>query len=185
MALRSPKPFSFEGFKEFNAGYVEVLKSWDLLVDGLNPVARTNVAPEIDPPAEPSLYSFAYTVPAPARAISFIVAGGGELPEGQLDPHDVVRPGEVSAGAMAAKARFVLDLMEKRLHGLGASWSDVTATNIYTVHDLNGLLAAEIMPRLGPAGRNGVIWHYTRPPIVSIEFEMDLHGLRPGVECSS
>src|SRR5687768_842500 len=42
MALRSPAPFSFPGFNEFNAAYIEVLKSWDLMVDGVNPVARTN-----------------------------------------------------------------------------------------------------------------------------------------------
>ena len=41
MELRSPEPFSFTGFNEFNAGYVDVLKRWDLLVDGINPVART------------------------------------------------------------------------------------------------------------------------------------------------
>src|SRR5947207_16029589 len=51
MALRSPKPFSFAGFTEFNAGYVQILKSWDLLIDGINPVARTNVSPVFDAPA--------------------------------------------------------------------------------------------------------------------------------------
>jgi len=176
MALRSPRPFSFDGFNQFNAVYVEFLKSWDLLVEGLNPIARTNVAPEVDPPDEPLLYSFAYTKPATARAVSFVVAGAGELPEGSLDPEHVVRRAETSPEALAAKARFVLDLMERRLHGLGASWNDVTVTNIYTVHDLNALLASEILPRLGGAGRHGVTWHYARPPIVSIEYEMDLRG---------
>ncbi len=176
MALRSPKPFSFDGFNQFNAVYVEALKSWDLLVDGLNPIARTNVAPEVDPPREPTLYSFAYTAPAPTRPISFVVAGAGELPEGSLNPQDVVRRGETSFQALAAKARFVLGLMEGRLHGLGASWADVTATNIYTVHDVNALLAPEILPRLGAAGQHGITWHYSRPPIASIEYEMDLRG---------
>ena len=45
IALRSPEPFSAVGFKEFNDGYVGTLKNWDILVDGINPVARTNVAP--------------------------------------------------------------------------------------------------------------------------------------------
>jgi hypothetical protein len=174
MALRSPAPFSFPGFDQFNNGYVEMLKAWDLLLDGVNPLARTNVAPGVVPPAEPSLYSFAYTVPAdlahtPLPA-AFIVAGAGELPEGSLDPRDVV------AGGLPEKARFVLGLMHARLHGLRASWNDVTVTNIYTVHDVNSLLALEILPRIGPAARHGVTWHYTRPPIVSIEFEMDLRG---------
>lgn len=178
IALRSPKPFSFTGFDQFNAGYVRVLKSWDILVDGINPVARTNVAPELEPPAEPALYSFAYTVPAPPAAPSFVIAGAGELPEGSLDPHDVVRRGETSNDAMAAKARFVLELMEGRLRGLGVTWNDVTTTNIYTVHDVNALLAREILPRMQGATRHGVTWHYTRPPIVSIEYEMDLRGAR-------
>src|SRR5262245_45455726 len=100
VALRSPKPFSFAGFNEFNVGYAKLLQSWDILVDGTNPVARTNVAPEVDPPAEPSLYSFAWSSPAANASISFVVSGAGELPEGSLDPHDVVRMGETSPEAM-------------------------------------------------------------------------------------
>src|SRR5262245_49270280 len=44
--LRSPKPFSMEGFKAFNQGYVAVLQKWGLFREGRNPVARSNVAPE-------------------------------------------------------------------------------------------------------------------------------------------
>jgi hypothetical protein len=170
IALRSPAPFTFAGFDAFNAGYVDVLRSWQLLLDGVNPIARTNVAPEVDPPAEPSLYSFAYTVDAPSAAPSFVVAGAGELPEGSLDPGDIV------PGSLTAKARFVLGLMEGRLRGLGAGWNDVAVTNVYTVHDLRGLLVPEILPRIGRAATHGITWHYTRPPIVGIEYEMDLRG---------
>src|SRR5438874_10654423 len=35
--LRSPKPFTFEGFKDFNTPYREALESRGLMVDGLNP----------------------------------------------------------------------------------------------------------------------------------------------------
>jgi hypothetical protein len=168
MALRSPAPFTFPGFDAFNARYVDILRSWDLLLeDGVNPIARTNVAPEIDPPAEPSLYSFAYTLPSSSTR-SFIVAGAGELPEGTLDPNDVV-PGDIPT-----KAQFVLDLMEARLHGLGADWPEVTTSNIYTIHDLP---LPTLNARLGPAIRHGLVWHYTRPPIETIEFEMDLRGV--------
>jgi hypothetical protein len=176
IALRSPKPLSFDGFREFNASYRGLLKSWEMLVDGVNPVARTNIAPEIDPPGEPSLYSFGYTVPAASGPFSFVVAGAGELPEGSLDPHEVVCSGDTSSEALAEKARFVLGLVEGRLDGLGATWNQVTVTNIYTVHDVNALLRAEILPRIGRAGDHGVTWHYGRPPIVSIEYEMDLRG---------
>jgi hypothetical protein len=175
MELRSPKPFTFEGFNAFNAGYVHLLEKRNILVNGLNPVARTNVAPEIAPPSEPVVYAFSYTIPSPAAGSSFIVAGAGELPEGSLDPHDVVRRGESSLDAFTEKVRFVLGLMDGRVRGLGASWSGVTAIDVYTVHDIAPVLASLIVPRTGNAP-HGIVWHYTRPPITSIEYEMDVRG---------
>ena len=56
-----PRPFSFQGFAAFNGEYAAILKEWGLFVNGVNPVARTNVAPVVDPPAEPVLYGFSYT----------------------------------------------------------------------------------------------------------------------------
>ena len=111
-----------------------------------------------------------------AGRVSFIVSGAGELPEGSISPEDVVRRGETSPEALAEKARFVLGLMEGRMASLGVGWDSVNVTDIYTVHDVNAMLAEEILPRIGAAGRHGVTWHYTRPPIESIEFEMDVIG---------
>ena len=176
MELRSPKPFSFTGFHEFNAGYVDILKQWDLLVDGINPIARTNVAPVVNPPAEPALYGFSYTVRSSAKRKTFVVAGAGELPEGSLDPHDVVRPGESSPAAIQDKMRFVTGLMEARLKVLGVSWNDVTVTEIYSVHDIHPFLKIELLERQEQGGAHGVTWHYSQPPIESIEYEMDLRG---------
>src|SRR6186713_2514277 len=61
VSLRSPSPFSFQGFADFNAQYAEILKNWEVFVDGANPVSRTNVAPVINPPSEPVLYGFSFT----------------------------------------------------------------------------------------------------------------------------
>jgi hypothetical protein len=175
MELRSPKPFSFTGFNQFNAGYIDVLRKWDILLDGLNPVARTNIAPEVNPPGEPSLYGFSYTVPSKASRKTFVVAGAGELPEGSLDPHDVVRRGEYGPAAIREKAYFVMVLMEGRLRGLGVGWSDVTVSDVYTVHDIRPFIE-ELVKRLEGGGAHGLTWHYSRPPIESIEYEMDLRG---------
>ena len=71
-----------------------------------------------------------------------------------------------------------MDLMETRLHGLGADWSGVTAVDIYTVHALERILPDVILKRIGSAGVLGVRWFFSRPPIVGIEFEMDLRGVR-------
>jgi hypothetical protein len=77
---------------------------------------------------------------------------------------------------MIEKASFVLDLMETRLHGLGADSSGVTAVDIYTVHALERILPEVILQRIGCAGALGVRWFFSRPPIVGIEFEMDVRG---------
>ncbi|MBS1830339.1 MAG: hypothetical protein JST93_33865 [Acidobacteria bacterium] len=179
MELRSPKPFTFAGFGQFNAGYVEVLKAWDILMEGgLNPVARTNIAPAVRPPAEPSIYGFSYTVPAPGSPKTFVVAGAGELPEGSLDPKDVIRKGETSPAALVEKARFVMGLMEGRMKELGVSWAESTVTEIYTVFNLHAFIEQEILARMGKGGAHGLTWHYSRPPIETIEFEMDVRGCR-------
>ena len=95
--LRSPRPFTFSGFAEFNAGYSKILEDWGLFVDGINPVARTNVAPEVDPPSEPALFGFSYTRPCdPALPPTFVVSGAGELPEGVLAHEAIIRVGDTS-----------------------------------------------------------------------------------------
>lgn len=177
--LRSPRPYSFAGFAEFNEGYAAILESWGLFVTGTNPIPRTNVAPEIAAPVEPVLYAFSYTRAADARCPpTFVVAGGGELPEGILERQSIVALGDTSPRGLERKATFVMDLMENRLRGLGANWPLVTAVDVYTVHPIASLLPHVILGRLGAASIHGIHWHYSRPPIEAIEFEMDLRGVR-------
>src|ERR1043165_10206836 len=59
--LRSPRQFTEQGFIDFNRHYVQRLEKWGIFRNDINPVARSNVCPEIDPPAEPSVYAFSYT----------------------------------------------------------------------------------------------------------------------------
>lgn len=173
--LRCPEPFSMDGFIEFNVGYRELLDEWNMMVDGKNPVARTNVSPVTAPPAESMLFGFSYTEPSDTQHSTFVVAGGGEM-RGQLDATKIVRVGETSEDAMLEKARCVLDIMNKRWSRLGSS-DLLTAINVYTAHPLHALLKEVVIPGLPPAGRIGVRWHYTRPPIHDIEFEMDMRGV--------
>jgi hypothetical protein len=173
--LRSPKPLSPAGFGRFNEGYVEVLKQWGLYRDNLNPVARSNVAPAIDPPGEPCFYAFCYTVEQTRAAPSFVVAGSGESPDSGRLPEDIIARGDVSPAGMRAKTRFVLDRMDARLAGVGGSWSEASAVQVYCVHDIHGVLAADILPRSGNGA--GTVWHYCRPPIEELEFEMDVRAV--------
>src|SRR5437764_2100778 len=86
--LRSPAPFTQAGFRAFNKVYVGTLAEWGLFENEVNPVARSNVCPQIDPPPEPSFYAFAYTIPAADAPPCFVVAGSGEVPEGHNDYFD-------------------------------------------------------------------------------------------------
>ena len=101
-----------------------------------------------------------------------MVAGSGESVEGKANYRDhIVAYGDTSPAGMLAKAKFVLDEMERRMAALGGSWSNTTAVQLYTVHDIFPFVESE----LGRRGvfRNGLTWHYNRPPIVGIDYEMD------------
>jgi hypothetical protein len=177
--LRSPRPFSFEGFAEFNAGYARILEDWGVFVDGVNPVARTNVAPEVAPPGSPTLYAFSYARPCgPGQPPTFVVAGAGELPEGVLEAGAIVRRGETGPEAIAEKARFVMGLMGARLRGLGGAWGMVTAVDLYTIHPVSPMLPEVVLGPIGSASDHGVRWFFSRPPIEEVEYEMDLRGVR-------
>jgi hypothetical protein len=133
----------------------------------------------VAPPAEPVLYGFSYSRPCdPSLPPTFVVAGAGELPEGVLEAGGIFRAGDTSPGGIAAKAEFVMDRMENRLRGLGGDWPHVTAIEIYTIHPIEPLLPGIILGRAGAAATHGIRWFYSRPPIIGIEYEMDLRGVR-------
>jgi hypothetical protein len=174
--LRSPAPVTEEGFRAFNERYVVTLEKWRLFDGRVNPVARSNVCPEIDPPAEPSFYAFCFTVVAAGAPPSFVIAGGAEAREGGASYRErTIRRGEITPDAMREKARYVLGEMEHRMGALGFGWADSTATQVYTVQDLHPFLADEIVRR--GAARSGLTWHFARPPVRELEYEMDCRGV--------
>jgi hypothetical protein len=174
--LRLPHPLSLEDFGAFNLGYIDVLKSWGIVqAGGVNPVARTNVAPIAAPPAEPSFHGFSYVMNSAVRQKTFVVAGSGEIGDLGKYPGDLIRRGETSSAAIAEKASYVMRVMEARLRDLGVAWPDVTTINVYTANELSKPLVDELLKR---TGHNAVTWNYTRPPITDIEVEMDVRGVR-------
>ena len=74
--------------------------------------------------------------------------------------------------------RAVMGLMSGRLRGLGVGWDQVTASDVYTVHAICAEIENEIVKPMGAGAAHGFTWHYSRPPIESIEYEMDLRGVR-------
>jgi hypothetical protein len=174
--LRSPAPFTEDGFRAFNESYVVTLEKWRLFDGKVNPVARSNVCPAIDPPVQPLFHAFSFTVVAANSAPSFVIAGSAEAREGGASYRErIIRHGETTPDAMREKARHVLGEMERRMADLDFKWSDTTATQVYTVQDLHPFLADEIVRR--GAARGGLTWHYARPPVQGLEYEMDCRAV--------
>jgi hypothetical protein len=170
--LRSPGAFTEDGFRKFNEHYVKTLAEWKIFDGSTNPVARSNVCPEIDPPAEPSFYAFSFTRSGTGTAPSFVIAGGAELGGGSgTYPERIVRYRDLSSDGLKEKVRFTVNSMEERLGEFGYGWKNTTAVQAYTVHDFHAVLADELVRR--GAVRSGLTWHFARPPVVDLEFEMD------------
>ena len=175
--LRSPAPFTESGFAAFNKIYVGTLERWKIFDGKTNPVARSNVCPAIEPPPEPSFHAFCYTETAP---------GHGAVFRRRRQRRSAGGPRQLSRSYRAARRRHARPAFAKRRASCSARWSaawrrsasrwqETTATQIYTVHDIHPFLADEIVRR--GAARSGVTWHYNRPPVVDLEYEMDCRGV--------
>ena len=174
--LRSPAAFTEDGFRIFNEHYVKTLAEWGLFDGAVNPVARSNVCPEIDPPAEPSFYAFSFTRPSQgtgtATTPTFVIAGGAELRGGSGSyPERIVSYRDLSPDGLKEKVRFTTREMETRLGTFGFGWKDTTAVQAYSVHDFHPAMSDELVRR--GATRSGLTWHFARPPVIDLEYEMD------------
>jgi hypothetical protein len=172
--LRSPAAFTEHGFQIFNQHYVKTLAQWGIFDGTSNPVARSNVCPEINPPGEPSFYAFSFTLPSQAagKRPTFVIAGGAESRAGSGSyPERIVRYRDLSPEGLKEKVAFTVGEMESRLEAFGFGWKHTTAVQAYSVHDFHSLMADELVRR--GAARSGLTWHFARPPVIDLEFEMD------------
>jgi hypothetical protein len=170
--LRSPAAFTEAGFLTFNQHYVKTLAEWGIFDGTSNPVARSNVCPEIDPPAEPSFYAFSFTRPSQSATPAFVIAGGAEARGGSGSyPERIVRYRDLSPDGLKEKVGFTVREMESRLDAFGFGWKDTTGVQAYTIHDFHPVMTGELVRR--GAARSGLTWHFARPPVVDLEYEMD------------
>lgn len=174
--LRSPAPFNDQGFIDFNKHYVQTLERWGIYKDGVNPVARANVCPMYSEPETPSMLAFTYTVaaPKPGRR-TFMLSGGGDARSGSEPYRErIVRFGDTSPEGLREKVAFVIAEMEHRLKLLGFGWRDAVSTQAYTVQNIGHLVGEEFARRGAMTG--GLVWNYARPPVIGLEYEMDVRG---------
>ncbi|MGH7913086.1 MAG: 2-amino-5-chloromuconate deaminase CnbZ [Candidatus Binataceae bacterium] len=177
--LRIPAPLTPAGFDEFNRGYIERLTAWDVMIDGLNPIARTNVAPAASPIGEPSLHGFYYTAPAMGAARpAFVLAGVPEVASREGGKREIAAAGDVSTEGLRRKNACVLEALGGLLREMNLGWSEASAVNLYTVHDMHPLFATDLLPALGAGAYRGIRWHYARPPVIGLELEIDGYAAR-------
>jgi len=172
MQLRLPRQLSAGEFSEFNAPYVVRLKAWDLLYEGQNPISRTNVSPALNPPREPSLHAFSYTVAADRGAATFTMSGMTERGPGT----SVIAFGDVSPEGMQSKLAHVIAVVTGRLAELGFDWHNATHVELYAAEEIPGAMAALAAKATG-AMQRGVRWHHGRPPVTGLELELEARAV--------
>ena len=163
MELRIPKPLTRAGFNEFNVGYVAQHERWGLRVDGHMAPARTNVAPEVEAPAQPCLHAFCHTVRADAQRKTFVISGAPEPPG--------------TEGGVAAYWEAIVDTLDERMRSLGVGWDDVTDAQIYGTRADHELFGDAALPRFEELARPGLRWFFSRPPMDELNLEIDVRGL--------
>lgn len=172
MQLRLPRQLSAEEFSDFNSPYVARLKAWDLMYQGLNPISRTNVAPVLNAPEQPSLHAFSYAVASDRRAATFTMSGMTERGPGT----SVIARGDLSPAGMQSKLAHVISVVTERLAELGFGWHDASHVDLYAVEEIPGAVAALAAKATGAMAR-GVRWHYGRPPVVGLEVELEARAV--------
>ena len=172
--LRIPEALNFDEFEVFNAGYRQLLAERGLLLGDMNPIARTNVVPVLNPPTEPAVVAaFVLRPSTDSGGRDFLIAGAGENAGGALDPDAIVAPGETTGAGLGPKVDEVLGQMVDRLAALGLERDSASLVNVYTAHEIARL--SELVGAVLPSVLHwGYVRWLARPPIVGIEFEMDM-----------
>jgi len=181
MELRSPQQMTFEGFRAFNAPYVEQLTKWDLVLGRYSAVCRTNVVPVRDAPKEPSLHAFSYCVPSDYQGITFCISGTADIDQ----RGKIVAEGDVSPAGMKQRLQYCVDVITERLAQLELAWSSATHIDLCVAQDIPGLLDGVIVPGLQGAAARGIRVHLARPPIIGAEVELECRGVRREIVVSA
>jgi hypothetical protein len=163
MELRIPGPLTREGFDDFNVGYVAQHDRWGLRVEGRLPAARTNVAPEIDPPAQPILHAYCHTVEAAGSRDTFVISGAPEAPG--------------TKGGLSEFWTDIVKTLDERMSALGVSWADATDAQFYGTRADHEIFAEIRLPRFEDLTRMGLRWFFSRPPVEFLNLEIDVRGL--------
>jgi hypothetical protein len=169
--LRSPQPVGLGAFTDFNSVYEQLLDERGMLDDGVNPVARTNVAPVRAAPDDVAISTAFVVRPCTSGGVDFVIAGSGEV-AGPLAQENIVAFGDTSQRGLTEKAEFVIGEIVSRLTAVGAGPDAANVINVYTAHEIAGLPEL-VESGLTSASQYGYVHWHARPPVTGLEFEMD------------
>ena len=175
--LRSPAPMTRPEFNAFNTDYLGTLHGWGVQSGEVNPAARSNIAPILEVPAESTLFAFTYTMPeAGGPRGDFLISGKPEIRGGPEVADRIVAGRDTSLRGLERKARFVVEFLQAQVQALGCDWAGVTATQVYTPHDIRPLLEHVFAP-VGLT-LQGLTWFPAWPPVQELDFEADVRRVR-------
>jgi hypothetical protein len=173
--LRVPEALPWGRFGDFNQIYFERLDRWNLLRDdGTSPLARTNVAPLVGPPAEAGVLAFSYTTEADDAEATYVVSGVAELMKPFRMPADLIRAGQTTPDALIEKARGVVSVVDAQLKALGVAWESATSVHLYTGHDIAHAVKGLLFAMVGVTPAHGLVWHDVAPPALDLALEIDV-----------
>jgi hypothetical protein len=172
--LRSPAQMSSADFTSFNQAYVELLRANGFPAEPPFPLARSNVAMFIDPPASHTLFAFTYTIAAPgaAAARDYLISGMPDSIKGPVRTR--VADGDPSPAGTEKKAAHVFDGLRERVRELGVTWSDITGIQSYTARAIEPVV--KLLSTYG-LSHVGLQAHPALPPVLLSEFEADVRAV--------
>jgi hypothetical protein len=178
LELRLPATMSITDFRAFNERYLNDLNHHGLLLAACSPLARVNVVPVENPPAEPVLAAFSYTAPTVTRPpAALVITGVAEMPDRASFPDGVIRHGEFDHTALTEKAMYVAAELRARILALGSTWHDTDRVRVYSARRPVRSVCLQVLDGMGIRPTSDLVWHRTAPPVLGLELEMDVRRL--------
>jgi hypothetical protein len=169
LELRTPQQLTFEGFRMFNAPYIEQLRKRSLMIGNYSAVCRTNVVPAANAPKTAMVHAFSYTAPAPSRTPTFCISGAADLDA----RGKVVAEGDTSPAGMRQRLQHCVSTISERLAQLGLGWEQTTHTDLSLAGESVKAIDAEVLNVLPAAALKGLRLYNARPPITGTEVELE------------
>jgi hypothetical protein len=101
-----------------------------------------------------------YTIPGRTSRRAFVVSGAPEE----------------EGGDTATMLDSIMQVLSGRIEGLGATWDDATAIQLYGVADIQADMVERLLRQAGAGAVHGIQWFPSLPPIEGLKLEIDVRS---------